>query len=225
MEDNNNNDISDSNNDNNSNNNDDNKTRPMNMESVNKPLSPNIKKELSKIRRYSDIPKDKLIDITSCLCGKPETHEYECMLNCGEPPCFDKIVTLPNCTHKLHQKCVDKLLYTRLGCCPICRSSINEWREDEHWNEIDTQIDNIFEDETQQAIQMSILHQTTFRRSRSISNNTISGNNNNNNNNSNNMDRDTRLNIRRRRSRSRSRDREMDRNNNDNQNRRSDSRE
>ena len=95
MEDNNNNNISDSNNDNNSNNDDDNKTRPMNMESVNillsssnKPLSPNIKKELSKIRRYSDIPKDKLIDITSCLCGKPETHEYECMLNCGEPPCF-----------------------------------------------------------------------------------------------------------------------------------------
>merc|ERR1719231_1015765 len=188
---------------------------PIIIESLNKiessNASPIIKAKVLSIKKFSDIPPLKLTPTNICYCKKPETHkniDTNCAANCGEPECFDKMSELPNCQHKMHDKCIDKLLFTRLSCCPICRSSVNTWRTSKHYAVIDREINNTFEDDTERAIRQSILA------AQQANNDNNNNNNNDDNNNNNESDPNTRPNTRensqiveRNQSRSRSRSR------------------
>ena len=90
-----------------------------------------------------------------CPCGDPKSHEYDCSLYCGQFPCQDKLVKLPNCIHRIHEKCLDSLLFTRLSKCPLCRSSIDCWRKTKHYQKIEKEISKQFQLDTQEAIRLS----------------------------------------------------------------------
>jgi len=90
-----------------------------------------------------------------CKCGDPSSHHFECALYCGFPPCHDKLVKLPKCEHRLHEECLDQLLFTRLSKCPLCRSSIDQWRRTHHYHRIEEEIADAFRADTDLALRLS----------------------------------------------------------------------
>ena len=95
--------------------------------------------------------------IEICPCGDPlNNHKQSCSLYCGMYPCEDDMVKLPQCQHFMHQQCLERLLYIRLSCCPLCRSSINTIRTSKHYQVIEKEISLTFQNDTQQAIRLSL---------------------------------------------------------------------
>eukprot|EP01084_Bolivina_argentea_P155857 271593_1 len=90
-----------------------------------------------------------------CRCGDPNSHKDECSLYCGLAPCHDKLVKFPKCSHYIHETCLEQLLCTRMSKCPLCRSSIDSWRRSCHYQQIEEEISNRFQSDTEQAILLS----------------------------------------------------------------------
>ena len=57
-------------------------------------------------------------------------------------------VKLPKCDHYLHEECLEQLLYTRLSKCPLCRSSVDQWRRSKHYHHIEEEIAQAFRADT-----------------------------------------------------------------------------
>ena len=66
-------------------------------------------------------------------------------------PCEDELIKFPKCSHFIHQGCLENLLYTRLSKCPLCRSSIDEWRRAKHYAKIEKEIADKFADDTERG--------------------------------------------------------------------------
>ena len=98
---------------------------------------------------------NKTDKIEICPCGDPTSHKYECSLYCGMFTCEDEMVKLPKCDHRIHQQCLESLLYTRLSSCPLCRSSINSIRTSKHYQKIEREIALQFQSDTELAIRLS----------------------------------------------------------------------
>lgn len=161
-------------------------------------------------------------DDEKCKCGDTSKHEFECALYCGQFPCADKLIKLPKCDHRLHDNCLQQLLFTRMSSCPLCRSSINLWRTTKHYDQIEKEIEKQFDLDTAEAIRLSqeVYQQPSSNNSQRADRNNESGNrppaseNRNRRSRNSNADNQPRRHSERLRSRSRSRSRGRDRRNN-----------
>ena len=78
-----------------------------------------------------------------------------CSLNCGD--CSEEdLVQLPECSHMMHKACLEGLLSTRASSCPICRSSIESLRRDDHFAKIDAEIEEQWEADLAAALAQSM---------------------------------------------------------------------
>jgi hypothetical protein len=77
-----------------------------------------------------------------------------CALNCGDNRKED-LTKLPSCDHEMHSECLEGLLNTRNSTCPLCRSSIESLRRNEHFTEIDKEIEEAWQADLARAMAMS----------------------------------------------------------------------